>query len=361
MQIVEALDHSDVCDSQGTLAFRLEAGCRYLLHDLEAGLGLRQKAVQIVERSDSVPQPYRGEPLSNERLILPFIGKCGDAITVSCCLSGLAQANPAMSIDICVPPSVRDVFLLFTRPGDLLPYPLALDQLAKYDYLLSLEDVDAIRNGTSKSCGDVFRACLRTPRPRQAPMVQISPESRTRHRLPDTDRLRMAVHCARPGSLRSYPVDLIEELTELLATKGFDVFLFGSSDAPRAFDFREAEHIVNLCGQTTTPSDLAALLEQVDGIVACDSFPMHLGGVLGVPTLALFSSTDAVLGSEYASARTLQSRAICSPCGVAEGVCPQRHADCIAHRDPSLSPESILNHVQDLLRSTTLRASLTVR
>ena len=83
----------------------------------------------------------------------------------------------------------------------------------------------------------------------------------------------------------------------------------------------------------------------MSALVTGDSFPMHLAGAMGVPTIAVFTATDRVLGSDYPSVTALQSATECSPCRIAIGSCPLGHNECIAHRDASIDPQAIVDRV----------------
>ena len=91
------------------------------------------------------------------------------------------------------------------------------------------------------------------------------------------------------------------------------------------------------------------MISQLDLLVTADSFPMHLAGAMGVPTLTIFTATDPSLVSDYASVTALPSGAECSPCRVAEGACPLGHGECVAHRDLSVAPEAIVRRIESTL------------
>ncbi len=341
MQIVEAVADARVLDADGHAAYALRAGVRYLLYDHEAGHGLRDGAVKLVAGLDRTLPAYNGQPLRHESLLLPFIGRQGDAIVAASCLSALKDRYPEITVDISAPDAARDVLQLMPRLGGLETYPLEASRLGEYDYYLSFEEVEAVPRGTSRSCADVFSACLRTPQPSDPPRVTVPCDVRKRWELPDTNRPRVAVHIGRRGNLRSYPPDLIGDLIRRLADAGFDVYLIGTSDAAKSVPKALANDIHSLVGKTASAADLAAVLGQMLALVTGDSFPMHLAGALGVPTIALFTATDSVFGSDYPSVVPIQSRASCSPCRIADGTCPLGHRECIAHREPSLHPRSI--------------------
>ena len=345
MQIVEALTDSNVLDIDGNTIYALRGGVRYAIYDAEASRGMQAGAVTAIANLDRVVPSYEGETLDRQRLILPFIGRLGDAIVAGSCLTALLDRFPNVTIDIAAPAPARAVFELMPNVGRILAYPLEAEAIEDYDFHLSFEDVDAVPRGTSRSCADVFSACLRTPLPTNPPLITVPPEVAERWTMPQADRPRVALHIGRPDNPRTYPVDLMAALAKELVADGFDVVLLGANGAggcPASLNIPQVE---NLIGSTKTPADLAAVLSQMSALITGDSFPMHLAGAMGVPTLAIFTATDRVFVTDYPSVTAIQSTAECSPCRIATGSCPLGHNECIAHRDASIDPRAIVDRV----------------
>ncbi|HEY5895856.1 MAG TPA: lipopolysaccharide heptosyltransferase II [Chthoniobacterales bacterium] len=78
--------------------------------------------------------------------------------------------------------------------------------------------------------------------------------------------------------------------------------------------------VENHIGKTTL-AELTALLEQCSALLTNDTGTMHLAALLGVPTIAIFGSTEPVLtGPMGAGHRVLRHQVECSPCFLRE--CP---------------------------------------
>ncbi|MFQ5590828.1 MAG: glycosyltransferase family 9 protein [Phycisphaerae bacterium] len=345
MQIVKARDDATVYGSGGQLAFSLRGGQKYLLYDQEAGLGLRDGALDLAGGLERRLPSYRRQPLRSERLLLPFIGRNGDAIAAASCLAALVEAHPGITVDVACTSDARAVWELMPRFGELLTYPVEADLLERYAYHLSFEEVEAVPRGAKRSCAEVFSLCLCTPRPTRPASVTVPTNARARWTLPDSPYPRVGVHVGACHSLRSYPHDLMAILIDELSAQGMEVYLFGTGDSRAGTAPRLPAAAHDLAGKTTTPADLAAVLAQMHVVVTGDSFPLHLAGALGVFTLALFTSTDAAIADDYPSVTALRSDARCSPCGLTDGVCPLGHGECIAHRAASLSPELVVERV----------------
>lgn len=372
MQIVEAIADAHVLDAGGEAAYTLTAGRRYVVYDSEAGYGLRDGACKLITGLDRELPAYNGQPLGQERLILPFIGRRGDALIAASCLAALKERYPSVTIDIAASKAAREVLRLMPRLGELLPHPLESERVKDYAYYLSFEEVEAIPRGWRRSYADVFSDCLRTPHPSNLPRVTIPPDAVKRRALPPTERPRAAIHVQPGDSLRSYPHDLVEKVVHGLVDAEFEVYLIGTVIRPPPSErmghpptkegwggaVASTDHVHDLIGKTPTAGDLAALLVQMDALICGDSFPMHLAGLLNVPTVALFVTTDAVIGSDYSSVISVQSQADCSPCHIADGACPLGHGECIAHRHPSVSPESLVKRIRALALIPTTKTAI---
>ncbi|UCE59288.1 MAG: glycosyltransferase family 9 protein [Phycisphaerales bacterium] len=351
MQIVEALDDARVRDDSGQPTYTLKRGQRYLLYDCEAQRGSQAGALRIIGPVHQSIPPYRGEHLDDQRLVLPFIGRSGDAVVTASCVSSLKNKYPSASVTIACIPAARDVFTLTPSMGRLVAYPIQARRLDRFDYCLSFEEIETLADGPRRSGADVFSAVLHTPRPQRPPTVVIPDAIQRKWELPAPDNPRVALHAARADNLRSYPPDLLRGLVDRFIDQGFEVFLIGA-DADRIVSPLLSHACVHdLLGRTPTPTDLAAVLSQMHTAVATDSFPMHLAGALGIYTVAIFTATDAILGSDYPSVTALQSNSSCSPCLVADGACPLGHGGCIAHRDPSLAPQSIVQRICSVIET----------
>gem|GEM_PF-2558697 len=370
VQIVEALTDATVFDTTRRPVYTLQAGGGYLLHDEETGFALRDKAVRRRESIGRRLPRYRGEDLDGGcRILLPFIGRLGDAIVVASCVHALARKYPGIAIDIACTPDAWDVMDLVHFVGELIPYPVRAEQLGEYDYHMNFEDVETIPDGAIRSLADVFSQILHTPRPQELPRIML-PRQMTRRlkrlsrpcgirrgtrernlvsELPGRGELAVAIHRGRDGNLRSYPREQTARLAEILGRQGIDVYLIGTG-SPQRPGFTTADSgVFDMTGRTASPADLVALLQRMNVLITCDSFPLHLAGAMRLPTVALFACTDSVIASDYPNVRALASDAPCSPCRVADGVCLLGRAGCLAHDTGPLAPERIAETVGSLM------------
>jgi heptosyltransferase II len=139
------------------------------------------------------------------------------------------------------------------------------------------------------------------------------------------------------GSAKRWPAEYFAETAQQVACSlGASVALFGSA-GERALCASVADRIGavvdvrNLAGETT-------LAEFIDLTAACrlfltnDSGGMHVASALGVPTVAMFGSTnDVTTGPTGPLARVVRERVECAPCLKRE--CPIDHR-CMTRLTP---------------------------
>jgi lipopolysaccharide heptosyltransferase I len=133
-----------------------------------------------------------------------------------------------------------------------------------------------------------------------------------------------------------------------LMRDGFCVLLAGT---PR--DRERCEKIamlapgtINLCGKTSSPAELAALIQRASICLTNDSGAMHLAAALGRPVISVFGPTNPARVGPYNSPDSVVRLELsCSPCNFRRlSQCPFDHA-CM--RD--LSAETVLDRIRKIL------------
>ncbi|HLK85420.1 MAG TPA: lipopolysaccharide heptosyltransferase II [Candidatus Binataceae bacterium] len=168
--------------------------------------------------------------------------------------------------------------------------------------------------------------------------LDVNPQSRdrmrawlaNRRRYPERPLIALAPVAAY-GPAKEWPAERYAELADLLAVRhGAECVLVGGID-----DRPQCERIAVECGRgaivaaaETTVGELIALLAQCHGFVGNDSGCMHLAGALGVPTVAIFGSTNPLRTGPMGPHCTVIYRGIeCSPC--LERTCRFGHYNCL--------------------------------
>jgi len=125
------------------------------------------------------------------------------------------------------------------------------------------------------------------------------------------------------GPAKRWPVEnFVAVAQHFIATRKAKIVLLGAPvDVPVAEEFaRQLPQVENRVGKTTLDEFMAALVTA--RLVLCnDSGAMHVASALGVPTLAVFGSTEQQLtGPMGPRSRILRHHVPCSPCFLRE--CP---------------------------------------
>ncbi len=136
------------------------------------------------------------------------------------------------------------------------------------------------------------------------------------------------------GNAKRWPPQHFADAAIALA-KQYDIVLLAGPNERELTDQIElrltqadVRNYTNLAGSTSV-RELAAYLAGLDFFLANDSGPMHLAGALGVPTVAIFGSTDPRVTRPWAAERTVVVRREldCSPCHARS--CPLLHHACM--------------------------------
>ena len=123
----------------------------------------------------------------------------------------------------------------------------------------------------------------------------------------------VAVHATSRADKR-WPADRWDALLADVDASGFDILLPHGADAEEAASRERAARLEHAVVPPRIPlADMAALLARAHAVVGVDTGLTHLSAALGTPTLALFTTTDAVLaGASIAGthARDLGGRGV---------------------------------------------------
>lgn len=149
------------------------------------------------------------------------------------------------------------------------------------------------------------------------------------------------------GPAKCWPAErFAAALRDLAAPEGAAVLLFGSTAEAAATrgvaQGLEGLRVVDLAGRTSLAQALA-LLARLDLFITNDSGLMHAAAALGVPTLAVFGSTNPVTTAPLGPWVELVRRPVeCSPC--LKPVCPRGDLRCFA----SITPEEVAQTARSL-------------
>jgi len=129
---------------------------------------------------------------------------------------------------------------------------------------------------------------------------------------------------------KRWPAERFAGLARRALAAGLQVAVQGSgSEAPLGqLVAREAPGAVDLTGKLDLPG-LGGFVSRCSAFVANDSGPLHIARALGVPTLAIFGSTDPGM-FDFAGHALLFAGVECAPCSFfGRSKCPRGHFRCM--------------------------------
>lgn len=276
-------------------------------------------------------ETWTGDYSLGDILTILCPGGIGDMVVLRAVLNVMAEQYPGLRFHIASTSFDYEIF------GDLVEktsvYPLPMDVVEAYDYLVSIEDIR--RQSKHQELFDCFAEILRVDLPDDM-------HDHFKLSIPDADRRLAAYRTSVPGDrpkvgiqlksaahYRSYPAFMNALVALELTDPGnrrqsdmlYDVFLLGSFDQRISWK-RDGEacepppHVHDLCGVDHRFREMAAIVDQMDVMLCPDSAYMHIAAMLDVPTLALFSVTEGQTRTGYYSDKLMfiQGEAECAPC-----------------------------------------------
>ncbi len=346
MQVVAVHTTMEVPVENGRAVIRLETGRPYVMHDVEAASGGDANVFERVVAIPTRPRPFDAEGPLSGRLIVPFIGGLGDAISMLPVLAAIRRRHAKLRVDVATTPGPAEVFALAPAVDRIVEYPLPVDRWGQYDHFLSMEAVHRTGQAPSRPLPEVFATALglhlgdwrfelKLPR-----AVEAAAE-------PSVVPL-VGIAMGETPSVRSYPQVFLRQLVGLLVERGLGCVLLGHADP--SWNIPVCPPVItDMRSRTPSVLELAVWLRAVDVVVSHDSFVMHLAGALGRPTVALFAPTSPAHAAPYPNAVALTGGADCSPCHAAQTSCPLGLDHCVAWDNDGVRPGAVADAVFDRL------------
>jgi lipopolysaccharide heptosyltransferase II len=164
----------------------------------------------------------------------------------------------------------------------------------------------------------------------------------------DPDRPLLGISPGANWETKRWPADRFAGVAQRALATGLQVAVQGSEAEAQLGRLiaREAPGAVDLSGKLDLPA-LGGFISRCSAFVANDSGPMHMARALGVPTLALFGSTDPGM-FEFAGHAALFAGVECAPCSFfGRSSCPRGHFRCMLE----LSDQRAWDELAPLLRA----------
>ncbi len=163
------------------------------------------------------------------------------------------------------------------------------------------------------------------------------------HRKNPASRLIAIAPAAAYGPAKEWPADRYARLIELLTARNdVECILIGApAERQRCELIAGMSHgnAVVTAGETGI-GDLIAILSLCDGFVGNDSGAMHLAGAVGIPTVAIFGSTNpSRTGPLGPRVEVIHRPPPCSPC--LRRTCRFDHYECLTRIEPQAAADAL--------------------
>jgi heptosyltransferase-2 len=145
------------------------------------------------------------------------------------------------------------------------------------------------------------------------------------------------------GPAKEWPAEHYAALIDLMAARGIESVLIGAPAERERCEriTASANGAPIVAAGETGVGELITLLSLCDAFVGNDSGAMHLAGALGIPTVAIFGSTNPLrTGPMGPRVRVLWRAPACSPC--LQRTCRFGHYECLTRITPREALEALL-------------------
>lgn len=145
-----------------------------------------------------------------------------------------------------------------------------------------------------------------------------------------------------------YPLDRMRKVVNMLADKGYKVFLFGAGKAENEEMHRwERNGVLSTSGKLGGLHNEMLLMSRLDLMVSMDSANMHIASIVGTKVLSIWGATHPKAGfSGYCQSpqSEMQIDLPCRPCSI-YGKTPCKFGDM---RCMNFTPEDVVKKVEEM-------------
>ena len=247
---------------------------------------------------NSMFRRYRGQDLSNKKLLVSRFGGLGDLIVVQSTLKAIKDKFPTCQITFATNPDFAGLFNCFPEGivDRVIGIPFETQELNKHDYhLLFINAIENCIETQKYNYYDIFQKVVNLDYnvddyiSTLIPVPEIKKEL-AQHLIPKN---MIALHMESTTPLRRYPNELWKVMIDLLHKKGYTVGIINQKDKSA-----EVNNLILEMGVDTTKTLNLSLLSPsiehgitiMDEALACiciDSALVHVAGALRKPTVAI--------------------------------------------------------------------------
>lgn len=296
--------------------------------------------------------PCRAMTPDSKRMMVFFPGGIGDVVSLRPVLQQFRFEHPG--VELAVACTMADQCLL----GDvatLWDYPLTETVADHYDAWVNIAEMD--RASVGQELPVTFAEYLGVAVPMLGPTLTANEQYREglRGYLPRNGRLRIGIQMDSACHFRSIPHSLGALTMMALIERGCECFMLGGPENQVVFKNEDGsdalpDHIHDMIRPLGPLEHYVAFISLMDGILTADTAALHIGGALGIPTVAVFGLTDGAKRTGfYPSVTYIQGQAECSPCEriLHDPPCDQKHCIAIAGLHPEMLADRVLEAIRE--------------
>lgn len=306
-------------------AYKLAAGS-YLADNVNAGEILARHPTTVDVQPAPNPAPIAAltlDPAKPQRILVIRAGGFGDLLFLTPVFRALKRDYPLLHIAVACFADYAGVFAGNPDIAEIVPYPVPLAALEKFDAIVPLEntveherELHAVDRYLTEFgipyplIADTDKACIY----HMTDAERIGAVSMFQPRFDDKGdtRPRLGVQAVASTMARTYPHDQLAKVCELLHRQGWEIYFFGE---PKSLAIPEQDGVVNLSLRSLTFRQSAAVLATCDVVLAPDSALAHLAGALDLPCVALYGPFPWQIRTAYhPKTLALSAELPCAPC-----------------------------------------------
>jgi ADP-heptose:LPS heptosyltransferase len=247
---------------------------------------------------NSMFRRYRGQDLSNKRLLVSRFGGLGDLIVVQSTLKAIKDKFPTCHITFATNPDFQGLFNCFPKGivDRVIGIPFETQELNKHDYhLLFINAIENCIETQKYNYYDIFQKVVNLDYnvddyiSTLIPIPEIKQEL-VQHLIPKN---MIALHMESTTPLRRYPNELWKVMIDLLHKKGYTVGIINSKDKAGEVNNLILEmgvdttKVLNLSLLSPSIEHGITIFDQAIGAVVIDSTFAHIAGALRKPAVAI--------------------------------------------------------------------------
>lgn len=272
---------------------------------------------------NEVYNQYKNQDLTNKKLLCLRHGGGGDILFMATGIAELKRKFPSVKVGAAISEMYNGILKGNPNFHEILHIPISLKEWNEYHYHLIFENlIENNRLATQYNAYDLFLAKMGfnpkdVPPENKLPEISILEEEKDKVKklLPNlqSPRKKVGIQVEASSPIRKYPPFKLVDVCKELFSRGYQVYLFGSS--------AQRNTIESLAKMTKTIKVIYPLREAItiasfmDFFIAPDSLFVHVAGAFRIPLIGLYGPFHSNLRMKYfINSIGINSKVPCSPC-----------------------------------------------